>query len=336
MANSRLTNSDGPARLYRPVGSRPFALIIALVGLALLCLNGPLSFPPAFCSPRPGFLLHDLTVALPYQSSLATLIYLGSCLMLVWLVRRHNLHHSLSDTYAAMMLLMGAALPAACGALQPGLLLLPVMLLCVALMFGMYQSPDRTRRCMVVFLCLGAGAMVNVGFVLFVPVMFIGLAQMRVFTPRMVAAALIGLLVPYWLAWAFGCITISDFIIPLGYTVPAGDQLLQSLPQVCAVAVTMLAGLITASVNMLVIYTRNARTRALNGLLLILGTVSGIACVADWPNMLFYVPLLCGCTAYQIGLFYSLYAKQRPYMFVLTLMSIYFVLSVWILLNSLL
>lgn len=261
----------------------------------------------------------------------ALTLLIGSTVLMVVLNRIHNLHRSLSETWAALFLIACAAMPAASVTMQGGLLLLPIILIDILLLFSAYQQPWLSRRIFLAYFITTWGAVVDYGFVPYLLLLYIGLLQMRILNLRTILSSLTGIAVPVWLLWAFGLIGPDSWHIPEFVNIFKGADVSQTACLLTVTAVTAFSGIIFGFLNLLDIYSKNARTRAFNGLIIVTGCLTAILCAADFGNLLFYLPLLTFCTAYQAGLFYSLRAKQRPYIPILTLVGIYAALYLWML-----
>lgn len=327
------SDRDGSARLYRDIGSRPFSLLLSL--LACLCLV------TAIVTGHAARIYTDFGLLLPTPSVgvsggllsgiVALLLLGGAVALLITLNKNYNLHRSLSQTWIALFLLGCASVPSATCSFGTGLLLLPVMLLCIWIMFDSYQQTDKTRSVYLMFCMVSAGGVADYGFLPYLVVLYVGMAQMRIVSLRTVLASLAGILTPVWILYAYGIVDIDTVRLPEVVNILHGSDVSDTAGVLSSTVVTAVAWLLSSGVNLLDIYSRNARTRAFNGLITVTGFVTGLMCAVDFGHLLFYLPLLLASTAYQMGLLYSLRRKGRPYIAVLVLAIVYIALYIRIL-----
>ena len=100
-----------------------------------------------------------------------------------------------------------------------------------------------------------------------------------------------------------------------------------------AMAFTVVTGLIMMSANLVKVYGYNAMTRAHNGLLLLVWLVTAILCVFGFGNLWATLPLLNCTTAFQTGMFFRIYTRQRAYLPVIIMITVYtalYILTLWI------
>ena len=109
---------------------------------------------------------------------------------------------------------------------------------------------------------LGAGSLIDYGFIPYLIVMAAGCVQMRVMGMRCIIAMLAGTLVPLWVLWAFGLIEPCSFSMPEVVSIFAPESHRPALRLVTATVVVMAAGIVAGLLDMLQVYARNARTRA--------------------------------------------------------------------------
>lgn len=260
----------------------------------------------------------------------AWLCYLGVGVGMVLVNRIYNLLRTLSLTFASYFVLMVAATPIASVRFYGGTLLVVLVLAATVLLFSTFNKPANTRHVFLGFLLLTAGALTQYGFVPYIPILLMGCGQMRIFRMRTFLAALLGIVTPVWICYGFGWIDFSHFSKPKFdsvFSVLSDGRLAQYL----AVEVTtalLLVGLIIA--NMIKIYSYNLRTRAMNGFVLVVSFTTILLSGVDFTNMPFYFPLLCCCTAFQLGHFLRIKENSRAgYIVALAVLVVYVGLYIW-------
>lgn len=260
---------------------------------------------------------------------LALVVNVLIVLLMVTINRRFNLLRSMSLTFVAMFLVMEAATPAALMWFSGGQMAALIVVWCMAMMFSVYHHRKRTKRIFLAFCLIAAASMFQYGFVVYIPVMLLGCAQMRVLSLRGVMAALLGIITPLWIVFGLGLAAPADAHLPeLANPFNALDYNL-SLQLFATLGLTLLTGLVTGTFNLIRVLSLNARTRALNGLLSAIGIVTGVMAMLDFTNVEFYIPLLNACTAFQIGLFFRFNSGDRAYIIILFLLAAYSGLWIW-------
>lgn len=265
----------------------------------------------------------------PLNAMLANMLALVITAVLMAAVNsRFTILRSFSVTFVSLFLVMTAATPSVACTFEGGALLAPVILLSMAALFACYHRPDRTGLVYLAFLLPAAGSLVQYGFAIYLPVLLIGCAQMRVLTPKACMAALLGIVTPWWLWWAFARhpqLRMPEFM----FLFDSPEAANRSLPLMCTMGLTILTALITGSANFLKIFSFNARARALNGLLTIVTLTTLVMFFVDFTNLVFYITLLNVTVAFQVGHCFALFARKRSYLLVMGLVAAYMGMFTW-------
>lgn len=264
-------------------------------------------------------LLSDPAISL----SVAVGFNLLATLLLVYINKHYNILRSISLLFAGLFLVMEAAQPMLCVAMNAGLLLAVVMLLAVVPLYATFQQPGHTRQLFLSFCIVSAGALVEIACAAYLLALLMGCFQMRCTTPRSALAALLGVATPWWIAWGLGWLNVADlqwpeFVGPLALL--DGGEVAQVL--VYAVA-TFLLGTGFGLFNLLKIYSYNARTRAYNGFVVVLAAMTVLLMLCDYTRLVVYLPLLNVCTAIQMGHFFIINNRRRSYIPILCIVALY-------------
>ena len=296
------------------MGSRSFALLLVIASPAMT-IGGAYAGADAALPPDNtgfGLTIPSRWIDSPELSMLAALgVDFAVMAGILLLNRSFNLIRGLRGAgwlFAALYMLMQGATGAA-GQFTGGSLLVLVAIASFFLLYSVYQRPDMARRVLLVFVMLGAGSLIDYGFIPYLIVMAAGCVQMRVMGMRCIIAMLAGTLVPLWVLWAFGLIEPCSFSMPEVVSIFAPESHRPALRLVTATVVVMAAGIVTGLLDMLQVYARNARTRAFFGLFAVTGIMTMILSVIDFNHIYFYAPLLNVCTAFFMTLLYSF--RQR-------------------------
>lgn len=100
-------------------------------------------------------------------------------------------------------------------------------------------------------------------------------------------------------------------------------------PFLCTVALSMVTGFLFGSTALLRILGFNARARAYNGFLALLGIYTGVLALINFSALPDYVTLLNACVAFQTGHFFRATASRRGYIVILILLAAYAGLYIW-------
>lgn len=307
-------------RLTDFLRSRGFAWLLTAVAIATACVSymRPMPDTPADMGlwlPSPGLWFGDRTTS--FLCALAGSLATGMAMIAV--NRIFNLLRTVSVLFAGLFMLLQSSTPTELTRFSGAPLLALVTLISMTALYASYQAPYNTRRVLLIFMLLAGGSMCQYGFVPYFAVALIGCSQMRLLTFKGLLAALMGIVAPLWCCWAFGIIDPGALRLPplpdphLFFSLPVAPKL------TVAVAVSLTAGLVCGSLNLMKVISMNARTRAMHGFLAVAGIATGVLCIVDFNNVIFYAGLLNVCTAFQVAFTVRLYSQRRAYIAVLTL-----------------
>lgn len=318
-------------RLTRFIDTRIFAI--------LMCLTGLIAMGVAYLTGQPQE-LHETEGLFPWSPdrwisspgwSAVTAMGLSVIAYAVILIinRTYNFVRDTSHLPAAMFMILQGCAAVSTSHFGGGYLALMVTLVSTVLLLSIYQQPWETRRVFAVFTMLGAGILTSYGFIPFIIVYAIGCIQMRVMSPRAIIAMIAGLATPLWIVLGLGIMSPESIEWPELSNPFAGWLSQHPTPLLVMVGITLVAGLVCGVMNMMTVYTRNAKTRSINGLMSCTGIMAGIMCVADFPNLEFYLPVLNMVTAYQTSLYYRLNRSKAAYVSILSLAGLYAAIYLW-------
>lgn len=291
------------------------AAVAMMMGHGLLAPNDAIQtdYGIAFPSPNtwiaPGILSNYLAIA----------AVVATAVMMVYLNRRYNLLRTLSLYFAGLYLIMMGSVPGISASFNGGLILPIVVFAAMTLIYGCYDSPHCTRQVYLAFCLLGAGALVQYGFVLYIPVFVLALAQMRILKSLpIILATIFGIITPAWIVWGLG---LSSFHVP-HWEMPGFSQLFNHQYVVPAI-VTLVVGVTVGFLNIFKLMAYNAHARANNGVVTVVWLGTMVFTVADFTNMTFYLSLLCSTVAFQMGHFFRLFLNHRAYIAACALFAFY-------------
>ncbi len=243
--------------------------------------------------------------------------------------RQFNILRTLSVFFAAYFLFITCSTPFMSCFAGTSSVLAACMIFCMWILFTLYNEPHSNRRIFLIFAILSVGTLYDWKFLFFIPLFVIGLAQMRILRTKKIIAALIGIFTPPWIVFGLDLMPIPQ--LPYIFFTPP-TILLQSpeaLPFLCTVLLTMAIGFLLGSINLLRILGFNARARAYNGFLALLGIYTGILAIINFTALPDYMTLLNACVAFQVGHFFRATASRRGYILIVLLFAAYTSLYLW-------
>ena len=243
--------------------------------------------------------------------------------------RQFNILRTLSVFFAAYFLFITCSTPFMSCFAGTSSVLAACMIFCMWILFTLCNEPHSNRRIFLIFAILSVGTLYDWKFLFFIPLFVIGLAQMRILRTKKIIAALIGIFTPPWIVFGLDLMPIPQ-LPHIFFTPPT--ILLQSpeaLPFLCTVLLTMAIGFLLGSINLLRILGFNARARAYNGFLALLGIYTGILAIINFTALPDYMTLLNACVAFQVGHFFRATASRRGYILIVLLFAAYTSLYLW-------
>ncbi|MDE6394205.1 MAG: hypothetical protein K2K77_02585 [Duncaniella sp.] len=307
-------------RFTNVLRSRGVGIILALSGLwmAWRCLP----------SITPSGVLGDY----PEISCGVNLFFiLATAVSMIAINRRFTLLRTMSVFFAAYFTYITCATPAVADIFGPSSLLAWVMMWCMGILFTLYHRRRSDRRIFLIFCLLSAGTMYDWRFAFYIPLFFVGMVQMRIFRFKKIVAAIVGLLTPPWIVFGLDLLPVSHYSLPNIYFTPPSILLEtpDAWPFLCTVLFTMVVGFVCGSTALFRILGYNARARAYNGFLAMLGIYTGVLAIINFTDITTYVTLLNACVAMQVGHFFRATASRRGYIIILLLIAAYAGLYFW-------
>lgn len=265
------------------------------------------------------------------MSLFGALALVGATMVMMSLINStFNLLRSSSLIFIGVYAFMEAASPIVSTRLGWGSIVAVTVLAAMGLLYSVYQQPVKgSKRVFMAFCLLSAGSMFQYAFLAFLPIFMAGCMQMRCMSARTFLAALVGIAVPWWIAWGFGAINLSDIALPQGLNIFSQLDVSDKAQLVAVMITTVVAGLALTLTNMVKIYSYNARSRSFTGLLVTVTFATLLMTMVDFANITAYLPLLNVCVAFQAALSFRINAENRGYIPIVTLLSLYLILYIW-------
>ena len=240
--------------------------------------------------------------------------------------KNFNIMRSQTGQWGALFLIMSSALVNVTDQFNGSSLLALILLTITWLLYSCYDSPERTRRIFLMFFLLSAGATFQYAFLLYIPVVALGMVQMKIMKLRSAIAAAIGLITPPWIILGFGIIDIDTISWPRLITTWTATISTEMILTILTMGLLALLGIGFFMANVFKLLSYNARYRAANGFQTLLLVSTIIFALVDYTNLAIYATLLALEASYQVAHFFSVHRQPRS---VYVLASIYAVFLIF-------
>lgn len=264
---------------------------------------------------------------------LAALASAGAIILgMEMLCKVHNVLRSMSALYLSLFMLMEIATPNFFVQLYSGQLLALVMVLSLMLIMNCFKNSLASPHVFLIFLMLSGFATTQYCFLFYVPSFLLACAQMRVFNGRVLMAALLGLITPWWIllggGWLLGLVSPESLHMPDIESIFSVISVDDTIMILVAVGVTILCSLTTFVLNVLRTIAYNARSRAVNGVITLMWLTTIVAMLADYRNMIAYITTLNVLSALIITHFFATHRSERSFVGILIIMVVYIALYI--------
>ncbi len=300
-----------------------FMILIAIAGVSFAYSSGkvyPIEGDYGLLIPSPNNWIKPGLLSMIVSIVLNLLVAFSA----INLNKQFNTMRSLSMLVAGGFMIMQLSSPSEPGLLNGGDVMAVGMSLISFLLFSIFGDISNTKRVFLIFFLIAVFALFEYSFLFYVPVIFIGLSQMRVFNLKTLVAALIGFITPMWILLGFGIITLEDIRMPDFVTFMAAINTPGMWYQLLIIAVTITVGLTFMAMNVMKMLSYNSRIRAANGFLTLLMISTILFMLIDYNNILVYVTLLNILVAYQIGHYFATHIQSpNSYIGILSMLFIY-------------
>ncbi|MCM1005536.1 MAG: hypothetical protein NC402_04490 [Prevotella sp.] len=221
-------------------------------------------------------------------------------LMSVQLNARYSIVPGTGLVYAVTFIVSAGSIPWINRGISSALIMTAVVLICTYLLFALYGRRHAAQGICVIFSLLSWGSMIQYGFVLLMPIFFLGAIFIGAMRFKEFVGALLGIICPYWIMWGLGAVSIEDIGLPIltnlfsGYLAPAPLFYLLLGEGITALAVLLL----TAS-NAMTSSATGQQQRSYNSFLNLLGIAMVWYMLFDFTNILAYTTTLSLCLGWQ-------------------------------------
>lgn len=304
------------------------AILVAALSFLYWWFGSP-PFPPCesgIVASWSGQWIYDREANL--YAGVGTVMLIG--LLIAIISRKYNLIRNNTKLPGALFGCMMLATPSLLDNLYPGLILCLVVLIALWFMIDSFAKPESQRNVFAAFLLLSAGTAIDYGFAWFLPVFWLGLAQMRIMSLRSVLASLMGLLTPWIIFLGLGIVEIDDLRLPQFWGQNNIFNYSGFTAMLATAAFTVFLGLSAWMQGFIKIISYNTQARAQISIVTVVMLMTIVASAVDFAHVSVFIPLLNCTVALFVGhLFGVIYTQGRSWMAVIGIMLIYLGLYAW-------
>ena len=250
------------------------------------------------------------------------------CIVLIYINKTFNILRNPTLIFAWLFLVLQMPFIDLTGQLYGGTVMAIVMLVCAFIMFTSYNA-NSPYEIFMVFAIISFSAFFQYAFLFYIPVFLVGCVQMRTFNIRTILAALMGVITPAWIIYGFGILKFQDFSMPQFVGIYEQQSSLELIQMLIPIGLSAIICIGAWLANMVKIISYNAQNRAFNGLFAIISFATILLMMADFTNLIVYVPLLNCCAALQLGHLFTIYESRRSYVGVIAIVVVYTALYIW-------
>lgn len=314
-------------KLHRSSGA---VVMMAVAALYLLLSAGfeeslPAQGEQGICLPPPA--LWPLSRVVDVVGGIALN---AAVLVVIALINKgFNILRSNTRLELGLFAIMAAAVPRLVVNVNSGIFVAVAVCISIFLLFSTFDNPAGVRRVFLAFMILSLGAAMQYCFVIYLPLLWVITAQMRIFNIRSFLASVFGIMTPWIILLGFGIVGPHDFHMP---EVTGIFRTFEEDSAIYFLAVTgftsfLLIASIVLNISKTISY--NARARAFNGALSLLSFVTIIAIAVNYNNLLAYLPLLNVCAACQLAHLFVNHKFERQWIAVFAVCICYIAFYIW-------
>lgn len=268
------------------------SIAVAIAMALLVYIFKPITFLPisyGICLPSP-----DVWQIPPFVSWIVNSFFIGlTTLILYFLNKSFNFIRTTEPVLPSLFLIFTCSNPWSTQELNTSVFLCLINVVCLGIIFGSYSQKNATHQLFTVGVLWGIGSMFQYAFL---PMIFVGLlwaSFMKVFRLKEVLAFFGGFICPYWIAYGFGIITLTDFHFPaLVSLFDTGRDHTDILLLLLGIGLAAFSGFLLSIMEGIRLYAGNSRVYSMNLCVTTLGAVSLICMAIDYENFTSYTSTL--------------------------------------------
>lgn len=255
----------------------------------------------------------------PFLSWLINSVLLGATAGLAYFLNRtFNFIRTTEPIMPALFMVMAGSNPWITGELNSSICIAIVAVICLWLLFDVYDARNATQPLFVIATFISIGSMFQYAFLPLGLVCLLGMAIMKVMRPKELLAFLFGIAAPWWIVFGFGIRALEDFHMPSPFPLFGDNTRAQDIfLMLVSVGLAIFMGLAFGAANAMRIYAGNSRVNAMNTLIYWLGIAFTLCIIFDSANITAYLAVIYFCSAVQIANFCALRQLRHEWLFTL-------------------
>lgn len=251
----------------------------------------------------------------PFISWLINTFLIGVIAFLLNLINRiYNFIKTTEPTLIAIFLLMASSSAWFTQGVNTSTLLCLVNVICLGIIFSVYDARNATQQMFVLGIAIGLGTMFQYAFLPMALVYLLWALFMKVMRIKEILAFLAGIFCPYWISLGFGWICWDDFHFPslVSFFSETNDHT-DIFLLLIGIGIAVLLGIFTTLPNSIKLYAGNSLINAMNLCVVSLGIASFICILIDYKNLLAYVMTLYLTTSIQLANFCTIWKIKNEW-----------------------
>lgn len=254
-------------------------------------------------------------------------IILGSAVALIFFNKTYSVIQSADMVLPSLFLILTVCNPWDDGMLASSSLMVAINLLCLTTIFSCYKSFNATQEIFVVATLLSLGSMFQYSFIFLMPgYILIGL-MMKCFRFKELAAFLMGIVAPYWIAVGMGIVPPDAFHWPTFTNLWDGfSSKTDIFTGVLNIGLTALVTIILTLNNSVKLYAGNTQRRLYNNAISVIGLICMAGMALDFNNLPTYLATFYMTVAFQIANTFALWTIRKAPVWLGSIVGIYVIL----------
>ncbi|MBD5328342.1 MAG: hypothetical protein HDS03_00390 [Bacteroides sp.] len=310
---------------YKTIGTEGFfgAMVLAIALTVIYYFSGAsrsLAGDFGVCLPSPN--LWPIPALWSWGANL--LLILGCGTALHFFNKVHSVVQSADMVLPTMFLLLTSTNPWADGLLGSSSIMAAINILCLTTIFSCYKARNATQEVFVVATMLSLGSMFQYAFIFLMPGYILIALMMKCFSIKELAAFLMGICAPYWIAVGMGLVPLDAFHWPKFTNLfeefsSGSDLLVGSL----SVGITALIGIFMALNNAVKLYAGNTQRRLYNNAIAVVGLTCVAGMAMDFNNLPTYLATFYMTVAVGFANTFALWNIRKPSLWLKIIAGLY-------------
>lgn len=198
------------------------------------------------------------------------------------------------------------------------------------MLFSLYNRATHQHATFIIFFICSLTSLLVTKILFFVPVLIIGIFQMRVFNLKTFCATLLGFITPLWILWGFRIINPLNIIFSELNAI--GNNTMMNLNSISIISITLL--IVSAIIFFIAIIIKtmsyNANRRVYNTFLELMTITVILIMICDYDNIYAYIPTLTVLSSFMSAHIISSKTHEKEKNIIALIYPLIFIaLTVW-------